>query len=439
MLELAHGVDATVGPSCWWTLPHLVSPPQLNRYYGHQGPGRSHSQEGRAGARRHPRTALPTAALPPTLLSGGFGLALLRRRASAWRGAFDPRGRASRRAQGGQGNAQSAHVRVVTYNVLSPTLCSPNRFPHCRSEDLLESFRWPRLIAQLEAALADSVPTVFCLQEVDELWAGKLHAYFQRRGWHFAYAMTPLTYFPPIGVALAFPSDIELEEIIMVRPAGQLKLTSRSSTRWQRFKDWLFPQRARDEGAAWVLAARKQNRLLAARLKVKCESKSFIAATYHMPCLFDEPVQRQAKAIHAMLLRDALMLRFPQERLVLAGDFNTKPEDSELEVLMEGQLSEMDVAWPAALEDQGLDFARWQAGPLQLHNAYAHCNLDYTNYAWIEGSPAPFRATLDYIFTTSPIEVVQVLTPPQVPLGAPVLPTAEQPSDHVLLAADLSL
>ena len=22
--------------------------------------------------------------------------------------------------------------------------------------------------------------------EVDELWAGKLHAYFQRRGWHFA-------------------------------------------------------------------------------------------------------------------------------------------------------------------------------------------------------------------------------------------------------------
>ena len=54
---------------------------------------------------------------------------------------------------------------------------------------------------------------VFCLQEVDELWAGKLHAHFQRRGWHFAprrsqsrvpsrrvatpqakaYAMTPLT------------------------------------------------------------------------------------------------------------------------------------------------------------------------------------------------------------------------------------------------------
>jgi len=315
----------------------------------------------------------------------------------------------------------------------------------------VESVRWPRLVAQLDAALAETTPTVFCLQEVDELWASKLHSHFQRRGWHFAYAMTPLTYFPPIGVALAFPGDLELEELLMVRPAAQLKLApSRSpSTRWQRFKDWILDHMVRNrtdevQGAAWTLAARKQNRLLAAKLKVKSLGCSFVVATYHMPCLFDEPLQRQAKAIHAALVRDALMLHFPEEKsLVLAGDFNTKPEDSELQVLTEGVLAESDVAWPAALTDQGLDFAQWQAGSgsLQLRSAYAQRGgePEYTNYAWIEESPTPFRATLDYIFTAAAVEVVDVHRPPLVPQGDPVFPTAEQPSDHVLLAADLSL
>ena len=32
---------------------------------------------------------------------------------------------------------------------------------------------------------------VFCLQEVDELWASKLHSHFQRRGWHFAPRQQP--------------------------------------------------------------------------------------------------------------------------------------------------------------------------------------------------------------------------------------------------------
>ncbi|CAE7837304.1 unnamed protein product [Symbiodinium sp. CCMP2592] len=324
---------------------------------------------------------------------------------------------------------------------------------------------------------------VFCLQEVDELWASKLHAHFQRRGWHFAYAMTPLTYFPPIGVALAFPGDLELEELLMVRPAAQLKLAPprTPSTRWERFKAVDFSSFFQDlsrfrEGAAWTLAARKQNRLLAAKLKVKSLGCSFVVATYHMPCLFDEPLQRQAKAIHAALVRDALMLHFPEamgerlgaewreKSLVLAGDFNTKPEDSELQVLTEGKLSESDVAWPPAFSDQGLDFAEWpkaeaalqlqaagwkawgkygdrEAGSLQLRSAYAQRGgePEYTNYAWIEESPAPFRATLDYIFTAAAVEVVDVHRPPLVPQGDPVFPTAEQPSDHVLLAADLSL
>lgn len=38
-------------------------------------------------------------------------------------------------------------IRVVTYNVLSPTLCSWQRFPHCQWEDLQELTRWKRVAA----------------------------------------------------------------------------------------------------------------------------------------------------------------------------------------------------------------------------------------------------------------------------------------------------
>jgi len=320
-------------------------------------------------------------------------------------------------------------------------------------EDLQEPLRWERLVTKLEAAIEKTKkPTVICLQEVDETWAGRLHQHFQSKDYHFAYAMTPMTYFPPIGVAMAWPKTLKVEDLRFLRPSGVLPHVSMpEESFWQRTKARLkaiFSRTASTESstgslvrraAPWSVAARKQNRMLALRLEAP-NGQRFVVATYHMPCLFDEAVNRQAKAIHCVLLREALKTNFPDDPLVLAGDFNTKPEDSELRLLQTGELDPKDVAFPEAYEGMQLRDLHQASQTWQLRSAYAEHwgqEPEFTNYAWIEDCAERFRATLDYILISPQLEVVDVLELPQTKEGDPVYPTKEQPSDHVLLAADL--
>lgn len=349
----------------------------------------------------------------------------------------------------GNGKEGGNSFRVVTYNILSPTLCSWKRFPHCKPEDLQEPLRWERVVAKLDHAIA-SKPTVICLQEVDETWAGRLHSHFQSKDWHFAYAMTPMTYFKPIGVAMAWPKDLRLEDLRFLRVSEVLpQVAVPEESFWQRFKARLRSLVASSSpkpsaaGAAepWSIAARKQNRVLAMRLEMP-SGQHFVVANYHMPCLFDEAVNRQAKAIHCVLLREVLKNNFPDDPLVLVGDFNTKPEDSEMQLLKHGQLDAKDVAFPEAYEGLELADLHRVSKDWTLQSAYAQRwghEPEFTNYAWVEDCPESFRATLDYILVSSQIEVVDVLELPDTKLGDPVYPTSEQPSDHVLLAADLKI
>ena len=50
--------------------------------------------------------------------------------------------------------ASSHDARVVTYNVLSSSLCEPTYFTHCAPEDLDPDNRYPRMLEKLEAEIA---------------------------------------------------------------------------------------------------------------------------------------------------------------------------------------------------------------------------------------------------------------------------------------------
>eukprot|EP00913_Durusdinium_trenchii_P014440 g13545.t1 len=213
----------------------------------------------------------------------------------------------TRLAAGRGGNSSKEGIRVVTYNVLSPTVCSEDSFPRCRSEDLQEALRLQRVLTKLDDAISTR-PTVICLQEVTEKWAGELHQHFTSKDWNFAYCMTPLTYYRPFGVAMAWPKTLRLEALQFIHPAYVLQPTLRR-----------IPA---PEESFW--------RKLWARIR-----SAFSRAT---EADSSEPVNRQAKAIHCALLRNALKNSFPDDPLVLAGDFNTKPKERELQLLQQGQL-----------------------------------------------------------------------------------------------------
>lgn len=363
-------------------------------------------------------------------------------RASVGRGP----GHSRRAAAGPRRRSVGSVVRVITYNVLNPLLCSPKRFPHCRPEDLGEAVRWNRVSAKIEAALATEWPTVVCLQEVDEKWAGRLHTLFQKRGWHFAFALTPMTTFLPMGVALAWPNNmLQLEELRIFRPGASVQCPAPQQPTWrQRFLSAISrgawgadPRAAQLE--PWTQAARKQNRLLVARFQLQSSSVRFVVATYHMPCLFGDLTLRQTKAIHAAILHNRVAAFAGTLDFVLAGDFNTVPGDSELGIVTRGSIGAEDAARPPSVE--GLDIGTWERqGCAPVRSAYAVAlgkEPEFTNFAWIEDAAKPFRETIDYIFISERIEVVNVTQLPSATVEDPPYPSEDQPSDHVLLAADV--
>lgn len=382
-------------------------------------------------------------------------------------------------------------LRVATYNVLAPFLCSQSRFPRCRPADLEEAIRWDRLVERLEEVLASPVPTVLCLQEVGEDWAARLHLLLQRRGWHFVYGLSPQR--SPsrrgLGVGLAWDNGaFELQDVLIARPGGEVVLPppplppswlARLGASLARVLSFGLLAPGNNPTAAarlevWKHASDRTNRLVAARLRDRRTGRALVVATYHMPCLFDKPPQRQTKAIHCAAVRDVLARFVGRCRgttvgaaaaattaaaaatdvdadadvdVVLAGDFNTKPYDSEMELVMSGRMDAEDVAYPAAVP--GLSMDAWLLGDagdagLRLRSAYKEAlggvEPPFTNNAWIEGRDEPFRETIDYILVSPGVDVLGVRKlPGALEPNDPVYPSIDEPSDHLLLSADLRL
>lgn len=132
--------------------------------------------------------------------------------------------------------------------------------------------------------------------------------------------------------------------------------------------------------------------------------------------------------------------------LVVTGDFNVQPSSPSY-ALITGNLAPDHPERPPARAAH--DRTRWSADALpggRMRSAYALASADgatepaLTNNAWIGSGPA-FRETLDYLFLSQQwaVRAVRPL-PPLDSLGeGDFYPSADEPSDHVMLAAELEL
>ena len=77
---------------------------------------------------------------------------------------------------------QEVH-RVVQYNVLCSSLAGPSHFPKCDPEYLDAEYRWAKLVAVLEEEIARG--SIIALQEVGQVWNGRLHTFFTERNYSF--------------------------------------------------------------------------------------------------------------------------------------------------------------------------------------------------------------------------------------------------------------
>jgi hypothetical protein len=166
---------------------------------------------------------------------------------------------------------------------------------------------------------------------------------------------------------------------------------------------------------------------------------------------------------------------------ILAGDFNFRPDYPPYRLLTTGCSSEPGTAAPSRTSDaDGMDTTATEAGdpssawaddlgktwsehtalpvpeydpgyvfdltlPRPVYSAYTRSTgkePDFTNSAEtthsLKPEPEEFIGTLDYIFCSEDVEVVEVLPLPSL-ADAVAMPTATEPSDHLLIAATVKI
>lgn len=129
---------------------------------------------------------------------------------------------------------------------------------------------------------------------------------------------------------------------------------------------------------------------------------------------------------------------------IVAGDFNFTPKDVVYQFLTQTKTIPQDsLAYPKSSSSSSSDYTWTPTLQTTVRSAYAVATgtePDFTNYAQTKIEEPTFIDTLDYIFISDHIRVQNILPlPHRDNVHDGPYPNAEQPSDHVLIAADLEI
>jgi 2',5'-phosphodiesterase len=272
-------------------------------------------------------------------------------------------------------------ARIVTYNVLSSSLCEADYHVKCTPRDLNQKVRLNRVIDLLAPEVAKG--SIICLQEVSTKWAGSLHAHFSGLGYYMIHMGYGGKFDGYMGCALAVPvGKYKVEASKMVR-VSDLKQWPRlpPPPRRERLKNWVLTKWRRWKGVkppvnAYEDTKRRSNQLLFLRLRDPAAAASFCVATYHMPCQFRVP---EVMVSHAALALRYLQRLAREQPLVFCGDFNFKPGDAPYRLVTEGSLARGDPHYPTLPpEDKWVPTVEYP-----MRSAYKVANgeePDYTNW-----------------------------------------------------------
>jgi len=228
--------------------------------------------------------------------------------------------------------ASSTHdARVVTYNVLSSSLCEPGYFTHCDPDDLHPPNRLAKLLTKLEPEMAKGA--VIGLQEVSQKWAGELHVFFAKRGYHMICSLYGKPFNGYMGIALAVPLDKYDVSKVDISRCSDTKKLPREPKPGMLQKVINYPVNLyrkvsgeRPPQTDWQLARGRFNTIMYASLKCKESGAEFGVANYHMPCMFRNP---KVMTIHSQLAAMYAQQQSGNLPVILMGDFNLKPGDGD--------------------------------------------------------------------------------------------------------------
>lgn len=323
-------------------------------------------------------------------------------------------------------------LRVVSYNVLSSHLASPSHFSTLDPTHLEASTRLEKILTKLQGEV-DRSADVFCLQEVSYDWAGKFHAWFARRNYHVIAGNYGRPFNGYMGVLTAISNKLALQDVDITRVSDtydwpEPPTKSLMSTAWESLKSLVGKETPESH---WSIAKRRFNVLITVKLETKGGNSVYIG-NYHMPCCYYAP---KVMTMHADMVLAHLQTLADGSPYVLAGDFNVKPSESVYRFLTTGKIDADDPCYPTPTESWTPTIREAAVSAYKVANGN---DPDFTNYARV-GENDPFVDVLDYIFVSPKVTVKSVLQLPHRDDTDGPFPSATEPSDHILIAADLQV
>jgi len=339
-------------------------------------------------------------------------------------------------------------------------------------------------------------PTIFALQEICYSFTSELHAFFAQRGYQFVTGLYGKRFNGYMGVGIAYPTehfetvkvDIcrlsderidgwpreEIDEEDAKRGPGFIRQFSTAINQFIRnrvIKQLGFnSQQERKPIDPWEMSENRFNALVSVALRHRHNNDAssgdgtFLISNYHMPCAFYAPpvmnihsemvarrVQTLAADVYGSLDEEKKDEGIDTIPYILAGDFNIMPYSPHYKLITTGSLDKSDPTYPPS--KFGVD---WTVEAEAMDSAYAEIGEEpeFTNYAHIQDQEDPFIGTLDYIFLSRKAKTTRIVDEqvagewwkvngvtklPSVDASGGPFPNSVEPSDHLLISADLEL
>lgn len=380
--------------------------------------------------------------------------------------------RSSSRGRKGAGSTSKAkgggsEHRLYTYNVLCSHLAGKDHFRYCKPEFLGAEYRLGLIKEKLSAEI--EVGAIIALQEIGYEWAGELHAFFAEKNYYFVNLHYGSRFNNYMGVGMAIPlSKYEIVKVDCKRVADTIWLPRAPRKHWlvAFFVGWMmfFFNLIQDllirykimkkPHDLWQHVKDRWNNLTSVKLRSRKTDETFWVSTYHMPCAFNNPdmmtVHSSLALKHLQNLAGYVEPKDGEEEIekvpyVLLGDFNFKPNDGMYTLYTTGTLEKDHPAFPSSRVGlpAGVDFT-FNPDVHPVRSAYLVANgeePEYTNNARVREQPH-FKETLDYVFISDEWNVNAVDSLDHLVSKEEQdqpFPDEVEPSDHVSIAANLSL
>jgi len=385
----------------------------------------------------------------------------------------------------------SSTVRVITYNVLSSAMSTPEHYPKCDPEILDPEFRLRAICEHLKYEIRSL--SIICLQEVSITWAAKLTTFFHERKYHFIVTNYGTRFNGYMGVAIAYPMkafilmDVQIINVADTKKGGWgppkptvpppttlVPVPKKSTTEifklgfgllWLGFASMFGVKRAftiempeKRVETPWTMARYNFNRAIILRLRT-FDDIEFLICTHHLPCMFHAP---SVMSIHTAMYFQAIHeLSKGEVPVIVAGDFNFKPNSPQYAMVTRGDYPHGKIVDPADPETDGKEAAPPEPAyrddpfrlevPCVMRSAYKElCGREpeWTVKSFTERDKKLFQDTVDYVFfqtgKQASISVVSVLhhgheTDKELGGNSLSLPGPCLHSDHVMIGANFSL